>query len=177
MIMDGRSFSSCKSVIYRCGPRDDMRQCQAARGGYTERRMARVTHAERGTQSAHIALMGYSGGAVTERLFAVCRHRPVAACMVKDAPRKGGASAWCAQGEQSDPGRPAARRGRFLLRSAAGGGQVSVRNAADGVVNSGRARGSGPSRGGCSQGLSDLRVTAVSNDSCTESIIFEFVTT
>lgn len=177
--MDGRSFSSCKSAQYSCGPCDDMRQCRVARGGYTERRMAHVTHAERGTQSAHIAPMGYTRCGVAERLFDVCRHRPVAACMVKDAPRKGGVSAWCAQGEWSDPGRRPACRGRslLLLWRAAGGRRASVRNAADGVVNSGRARGSGPSRGGCSQGLSELRVTAVSNNSYTQSNIFEFVTT
>lgn len=180
--MNRRSFSSCKSSICGCGLCDDMGQCHAGYEGYAQprmARMARVAHAERGTQSAHIARMGYTGCGVAERLFAVRRQRPVAACMVKNAPRKGGAPAWRTQGEWSGPGLAGGPpRAICPLGMERRGGEK------DGCLECGRRggelgarRGLGPSRGECSRSLSDLHLTAVSNILYTQSNISEFVTT
>ena len=94
--------------------------------GHAERSIARVAHAGCALRSAHIARMDYTARDMAERVFALRRQRPVSACMVKDAPRKDGVSAWRAQGVRSVPGLLAACRERPVLvtRSAAVGGKM-----------------------------------------------------
>ena len=94
--------------------------------GQAERSIARVAHAGCAIWPAHIARMDYTAPDMVERVIALRRQRPVAACMVKDAPRKDGASAWRAQGVRSVPGLLVACRERPVLvtRSAAVGGKM-----------------------------------------------------
>ena len=91
----------------------------------TERRIVPVAHAVRASRPAYIARMGHARG-VAERPFALRGPRPVAACMVEDASRTGGALACRARGRRSAQGRSAACRARPVIatRSAAAGGKM-----------------------------------------------------
>jgi hypothetical protein len=90
-----------------------------------ERHIARVAHAGRATRPTRIARVGYPCD-VAERPFALRGRRPLAACMVEDASRNGGAPARRARGRRSAQGRSVACHARpvIVTRSAAAGGKM-----------------------------------------------------
>lgn len=106
----------------------------------TERRIARVAHAGRATRPARIVRMDYMRG-LAERPFALRVPRLLAACMVEDASRKGGAPACRARGCRGTQGRLAACRARPVIetRSAAAGEKMRGLECGRRGGNSGRA--------------------------------------
>ena len=92
----------------------------------TERHIARVAHAGRTTPAGPHSAHGLSDRGVAEGPFALRGRRPLAACMVEDASRNGGAPVCRARGRRSAQGRLAACHAWPVMatRSAATGGKM-----------------------------------------------------
>lgn len=112
-------------------------------GWHATRPMARAAHAGCATRPAQAARLGYIGIArlgyadrgMIKPVFAVRRRRPLAACMVKDAPRNGGALGWHTQNlAGARPARTVPTTVGAMAPSAAAGERRGAESAADGVM-------------------------------------------
>lgn len=154
-----------------------------ARADYGTRGAGRANHpvGSRGARKGYtgIVRMGYNGHSRAERVPAARRRRRVAACMVEDAPRKGGAPVLHAR--HLAGARPVARRAirpYGVDRYGAGRrGREKMRDLECGRLDGDSETGEqGLSLGESLRAFPDLHLAALSSYRYTQSNIFKFVT-